>query len=91
MAQLAYLERNWSTVYHMVEEALKIRERPASYINEAFSWDATIYDLGALSCYEMGMFHKSYEWAKVASEMSPNVERLKRNLEIIKSKVDFQQ
>jgi glycosyltransferase involved in cell wall biosynthesis len=87
LAQLAYLERDWPTVYHMAEEALKIKERPVSYINEAWAWDATIYDLGALSCYELGMLNKSFEWVKIAVEMSPNDKRLKNNLEIIKSKI----
>lgn len=87
MEQLAYLERDWPTVYHMAEEALKIKERPTTYINEAFAWDATVYDLGALSCYELGMFHKSFEWARIAVEMSPTDERLKNNLELIKAKI----
>ncbi|SHK82045.1 tetratricopeptide repeat-containing glycosyltransferase [Desulforamulus aeronauticus] len=86
LAKLAYLERDWPTVYHMAEETLKIKERPTSYIHEGFAWDATIYDLGALSCYELGMLDKSYEWAKIAIEMSPHDERLKNNLKIIKSK-----
>ncbi|PKM76814.1 MAG: glycosyl transferase family 2 [Firmicutes bacterium HGW-Firmicutes-15] len=85
LAKLAYMERDWPTVYHMAEEALNITERPDSYINEAFAWDATIYDLGALSCYELGMLERSYEWAKIAVEMSPNDERLKSNLEIIEN------
>lgn len=84
---LAYDERDWPAVYHMAEEALKIKERPAVYMNEPFAWDATVYDLGALSCYELRMFDKSYEWAKIAVEMSPNDERLKSNLEIIKTKI----
>jgi len=87
LIQLAYAERDWPTVYHMAEEALKIKERPTSYINKAFAWDGTVYDLGALSCYELGMFSKSYEWIKIAVGMSPNDERLKSNLEIIQNKI----
>ena len=86
MAQLGYAERDWASVYHMVEETLKITQRPATYLNEAFCWDATIYDLGALSCCELGMFQKSYEFAKIAVEMSPLDERLKSNCEIIRVK-----
>ena len=86
LAKLAYRERDWPTVYHMVEQTLKIKERPVSYIHETFAWDATAYDLGSLSCYELGMLDKSYEWVQLAVEMSPNDERLKNNLKIIKSK-----
>jgi tetratricopeptide (TPR) repeat protein len=87
LAHLAYMEQDWPTVYHMAEEALKIKVRPDNYINEAYAWNTDIYDLGALSCYELGMFHKAYEWVSIAAEMSPNDERLKNNLEIIKSKL----
>lgn len=87
-AKLAYQERDWPAVYHMVEETLKIKERPATYIYELFAWDATVYDLGSLSCYELGMFDKSYEMVQKAVEMSPHNERLKNNLAIIKAKVE---
>lgn len=87
LAQLAYYKQDWPTVYYMAEEAIKIQDRPVTYINEAFAWDATIYDLGAISCYELGMYQKSYEWTKKALEMAPDNKRLKDNLEIIGSKV----
>ena len=74
-------------MYHMVEEALKIKHKPATYMNEGFCWDSTIFDLGGISCFELGMFQKSYEFTKTALEMAPNDKRLKSNLEIIKEKV----
>jgi glycosyltransferase involved in cell wall biosynthesis len=88
MALLAYDERDWPRVYHMVEETLKIKERPATYINEASSWNFTIYDLGALSCYELGLYEKSLDFAKTAVAMSPNDKRLKNNLELIQKKIN---
>ena len=86
MAQLAYEESDWPRAYHMVEEALKIKERPSSYINEAFSWDFTVYDLGALACYELGLYEKSFNFAKTAAEMAPSNQRLKNNLDLIMQK-----
>ncbi|SHK82027.1 tetratricopeptide repeat-containing glycosyltransferase [Desulforamulus aeronauticus] len=86
LAKLAYTKRDWPTVYHMAEETLKIKERSDCYVNQAFAWDATIYDLGALSCYELGMFDKSYAWIKIAVELSPHNERLKDNLALIQAK-----
>ena len=89
MAQLGYDEKDWPKMYHMVEEALKIKEKPTTYMNEAFCWNATIYDLGGISCYELGLYHKSYEYTKIALEMSPNDQRLKNNYEIIKAKISL--
>lgn len=86
MAKLEYLESNWPLIYSMVEETLRIKEKPESYINEAFCWDYTIYDLGAISCYNLEMFKKSLDFAKTAFDMSPNDERLKENYELIKKK-----
>lgn len=87
MAQLAYLEKDWPRVYHMVEAALAVKERPVSYINEAFAWDYTLYDLGAIGCYGLGMIDKAYDFAKIAVQMLPADERLKSNYELIKKKM----
>lgn len=87
LAKLAYIEKDWPCIYHMVESTLKIKERPTSYINEASSWDYTIYDLGALSCYNIGLMNKALEYSKIAYDMCPTDERLKSNYELIKNKI----
>jgi hypothetical protein len=83
MAQLAYLENDFPCIYNMVNSALKIVDKPLTYINESFCWDYTIYDLGAIACYNLGMIDKSLEYSKIAYDMSPNIKRLKDNYEII--------
>lgn len=83
-AQLAYMQSNWGKVLFMTEEALKIKERPLTYINEGFCWDYTPYDLGAIACYNLGLKKKSLIYAEEAVKMQPNDERLKSNLSIIK-------
>jgi glycosyltransferase involved in cell wall biosynthesis len=88
MARLAYISSDWSLVYAMVESSLRITEKPTSYINEAFCWDYTIYDLGSLACYNLGLFETALNYSKKACEMSPNDERLKENYKIIKDKYD---
>ncbi len=88
MAQLAYLENDFPCIYHMVDSALKITTRPLTYINEAFCWDYTIYDLGSIACYNLGMFEKSLEFGKIAYEMSPEIERLKNNYNLILNKIN---
>ncbi|MEK5374998.1 tetratricopeptide repeat-containing glycosyltransferase [Paenibacillus sp. FSL P2-0173] len=87
MAQLAYHTRNWSAVYHMVEEALRISTRPDTYMQEDFCWDATLYDLGALACYELGLLHKACEFAREATERSPDDSRLSHNYALIQSRL----
>lgn len=87
-AQLFYEEGDYAGVYHMVEEALKITERPKTYINEAFSWDYTVYDLGALGCFGLGLYEKALEFAEEALKISPDDERLQKNAEIIRAAND---
>lgn len=83
MAKLAYWKQDWPCVHHMVVQALRIKEKPASYINEAFCWNETLYDLGALSCFELGMLEKSLRYAKAAVDLAPNDPRLLQNYELI--------
>ena len=82
MAKLMYDNKEWAGIYHMVVEALGIKDR-AAYVNDAFCWDYTIYDLGALSCYYLGLREKALEFAKIAMDMEPDNERLQRNYDII--------
>ena len=88
MARLAYAQNDWTGVIHMAEEALKIKERPQSYINEGFCWDHTIYDLAAIAFYNLGLYENALNFAQTAAEMSPQNERLQKNLEIIKAKTE---
>ncbi len=87
MAKLGYIEKDWPLVYLMVNEALKITERTYSYLIETNSWDFTFYDLGAICTYRLGLYDKSYDFAKKACEIDENNERLKQNLEIISQKL----
>ena len=87
-AYLAYLEQNWEKVYFMVGEALKIKHKPQSYINEGFCWDSTVYDLGAIAAYHLGIYQKALSFAEKAYEMNSKDERLKQNVEIIKNALE---
>ncbi|MRX74190.1 glycosyl transferase family 2 [Bacillus lacus] len=88
MARFAYQFQDWPAVYHMVEEALKITEKPVSYLNEGFAWDWYVYDIGAISCYYLGLYSKAEELAIKALNLSPEDQRLKNNLNLIHQKLD---
>ena len=88
MAQLAYASGDWACVLSMADDALKIKERPESYINEAFCWDYTIYDLSAVACYNLGLYQMALTFAEQAASMSPENERLQNNLKLIKEKAE---
>ena len=87
LVRIFYHEKNWPGVYHMVKDALKIRNRSATYINEAYAWDYTLYDYGALSAFELGRYDEALEFAENALNMAPHIERLKNNRDLIKNYV----
>lgn len=83
LARLAYDNDNWIEAYHMIEEAFKITTKPETYINEGYCWDYSVYDIGAISAYNIGLIEKSLEYAKQAFKLNPTDQRLKENVEII--------
>jgi len=86
-ALLALRLEDWAFAYHMVDEALKITERPQSYINEAFCWDATLYDAGSVAAYNLGLYKKALALCEKALRLSPDDNRIKNNLELIKTQL----
>jgi Uncharacterized enzyme of heme biosynthesis len=86
-ARLGYLRGDWVLTFSMVEEALRITERSATYVNMDYSWDFNPDDLGAISCFWLGMLERALNHAKAALSFSPDDQRLKNNLEIIQDKI----
>ncbi|MCX8074801.1 MAG: glycosyl transferase family 2 [Clostridia bacterium] len=87
LAKLSNSQNDFACAYHMVDSCIKIKEKAVTYMNEASSWDYTIYDLGAICSYYLGLYEKALEYAQIAIDMNPNDERLKSNYELIKSKI----
>ena len=87
LARLGYLEGDWPLVHLMVEKALAIRQKSGSYLMEPESWGYSLYNFGAISAYRLGLFQKSYDYAKTALELAPDNEQCKKNLELIALKL----
>jgi glycosyltransferase involved in cell wall biosynthesis len=87
-AKIAYLAADWPMVFFMAEEALKLTEKSKTYVNMGYAWDYTPDDLAAISCYRLGMFERALKHAEAALSFNPEDERLKRNLILIKEKIE---
>lgn len=84
LAFLSYAQKDWNTVYFAVTDALKIQfKNTLGYPNDPRGWDSNIYDLGAIACFNIGLYNQALEYANTAVELSPNDERLKKNIEFI--------
>lgn len=54
---------------------------------EHFGRDATLYDLGALACYELGLLRQACDFAREAVERSLEDSRLSHNYMLIQSRL----
>jgi glycosyltransferase involved in cell wall biosynthesis len=88
LARMGYKEQNWPLVYAMVQRALTITQSTGSYLVEPESWGYALYDLGAISAYHLGLWDDSKNYALQALHLKPEDERLKKNLSLIKQKID---
>ena len=82
-AKLCYQLKDWSMVYYLTLEALKIKEKSKTFVNMGYSWDYTPDDLCSIAAYRLNLMKISLEHAKKALEYEPENERLKDNLKIV--------
>lgn len=87
-AQMAYGLGDWTTVFCMTEEALKITQPSSVYTNMGYAWDSTSDDLCAIACYRLGLYRLAAEHARAALAFSPGNERLQNNLRLIEKKLE---
>lgn len=81
LARVCYHLRDWVTVFYAVGKMLEITVRGTTYINDADCWSHEPYDLGALAAYHLKLSQQAVDWGRKASEMVPEDERLKRNID----------
>jgi len=87
-ALLEYQLGNLNGTYQYCMKALDIKTHPKTYINEPFSFDHTIYDLLSICTYSKEEYILSYVYAYQALKLSPNNERIKNNMKLIKAKIE---
>ena len=81
-ALLEYEQNNYKEVEKYCLKALKITKHEKTYINEPFSWDSTIYDLLAISCYYQKKYNYAVYFNNLALEIDKDNERLNKNHKI---------
>ena len=82
-ALLEYRLGNDLDVIKYCNEALKITTNHKCYINETFSWNETVYDLLAISYYNLGKKEEALENINKALAIKPDDERLQNNKKFI--------
>lgn len=85
-ALLEYQLQEYEAVEIFCFRALEIKTHQKTYINEIFSWDGTVYDLLAISAYELGRYAQALYFVDLALEYAPRDTRLLKNRQIFKEK-----
>lgn len=90
-AILEYELKNYPEALNLLEAALKIQEKPKTYINEEFAWNYLVYDLASVCAYYKGDKPLAKKYMAKALELNPNDERLLNNAKIINGDVDIKE
>lgn len=83
LGYLYYSINNYSESEKYLKQALKIKEKTISYINEERAWNETIYDLLSIACYYNNKFKESLRYIKKALKINNQDKRLQENYQII--------
>lgn len=88
LANYYYTQAQWDECLLVSRKALEFNEKPTQFLAESWAWGHMAYDLVAISSWQLGDFKTAYEYGKKAVQISPNDERLVKNLEHYRSKID---
>lgn len=86
--QLAYDQQQWYLLLWLMEQVLKIRERPITYISEAASWGSYPYELAALASFYIGKPKEALEYINAAISLAPQDSRLLHNRQVFLDAVE---
>lgn len=79
LAQFAYARMDWPQLLYACERALKITDRPLTYMTEGACYGVLPYDLLSVACFHLGLKKRAQEAISHALALSPNDERLQNN------------
>jgi glycosyltransferase involved in cell wall biosynthesis len=65
--------------YQSCVEALKITERPKSYITKGYAWGALPHDIASVTAWAMGLKKEARKHASKAAELAPDDHRILNN------------
>jgi glycosyltransferase involved in cell wall biosynthesis len=87
LAQYYYTEKQWAECNLVAKKALECNTKTTEFLSESWAWGDMAYDLVAVSAWNLGKFEETLKYGQKAVELSPNNERLIKNLEYYRSKV----
>ena len=86
LGYLYYSIKDYKNTIKYLNQALKIKNKSYTYINEEKAWNETIYDLLSYSYYQTNNYKESFKNIKKAIKINSKDKRLINNYNIIKNK-----
>lgn len=86
IARSAYHAHDWPTCYWASVKCLEITTKTMSYIADSSSWSYEVYDLAALSAFNLGLYRQAFLYGEEALKLLPNDKRLLQNIAYYKEK-----
>lgn len=88
LANYYYVNQEWDACLLVAKKALEYDKKPMSFLSESWAWGSMADDLIAISSWQLGDFKTAVKHGSKAVEINPNDERLVKNLEFYRSKVE---
>ncbi len=88
LARFFYSAKDYEGVIWAVKKALEITKPSQSYINDPICFSALPYDLLSIALYHTKRHEEALSAAEIASELSPNDERIASNCVFFRSLID---
>ena len=79
LARFAYARQDWEGLLAACARALRITERPRTYITDAASFGPLPWDLLSIACWRLGMKERAREAVAQALALAPDDPRLLNN------------
>jgi len=87
LADLLYELEEWEGVAYFTSCALRITQRPRTYICEAQAWGSLPHDLRSIALYHTGRLEPALEEAKKARAKEPGNERINNNVRLMEAEL----
>ena len=88
LANFYYMKAQWDECLLVSKKALEYTEKPMAFLAEGWAWGHMAHDLVAVSSWQLKDYKTAYKHGKLALEISPNDERLQKNLVFYEEKVN---
>lgn len=88
LANYYYNNKQWKECNTVAKIATQITVKPSEFLSEGWAWTHMADDLVAVSAWQLEDWKEAYKYGKKAVEISPDDERLVKNLAFYKEKVN---